>query len=94
MYDAIKRTAPDASPATIALITIAGVANILFAMALFRWKKWGFFGFVASSIVALGTNVFIGLGIAQSVFGLVGIVILYWVLNMGEGNSRAWTRLQ
>ena len=94
MYDAIKRTAPNASPATVAVITIAGVANILFAIALFRWKKWGFFGFVASSIVALATHVFIGLGIAQSLFGLVGIVILYWVLNMGEGNSRAWTRLQ
>lgn len=93
MYDAIKRTAPDASPTTVALITIAGVANIIFAIALFRWKKWGFFGFLASSIVAIATNVFVGLGITQSAFGLVGIVILYWVLNMSDGSTRAWTRL-
>jgi hypothetical protein len=93
MYDSIKRAAPNASPATIALISIAGVANIIFAIALFRWKKWGFFGFVATSVIALVTNLFIGLGIAQSVFGLVGIGILYWVLNIG-GSNKAWTRLQ
>ncbi|MGC1323704.1 MAG: hypothetical protein WA849_16110 [Candidatus Udaeobacter sp.] len=93
IYDSIKRAAPNASPATIALISIAGVANIIFAIALFRWEKWGFFGFVATSVIALVTNLFIGLGIAQSVFGLVGIGILYWVLNMG-GSNKAWTRLQ
>ncbi len=93
MYGSIKRAAPDASPATIALISIAGVANIIFAIALFRWKKWGFFGFVATSVIALVTNLFLGLGIAQSLFGLVGIGILYWVLNMG-GNNKGWPRLQ
>ncbi len=93
MYDSIKRVAPNASPATMALISIAGVANVIFAIALFRWKKWGFLGFVATSVIALITNLFIGVGIAQSVFGLVGIGILYWVLNMG-GSNKAWTRLQ
>jgi hypothetical protein len=94
MYDAIKRSAPDASPASVALITITGMANIIFALALFRGKKWGFFGFVASSLLAFGTNVYIGLGIGPSVIGLAGIGILYWVLNIGDANTRAWTRLE
>jgi hypothetical protein len=94
MYDAIKQTTPGASPASIALIAVAGAANIIFALALFRWKKWGFFGFVASSLLAFCINIYVGLGIAPSVLGLVGIVILYWVLNMGDATTRAWTRLE
>jgi hypothetical protein len=94
LYDAIRRTAPNASPTSVAVITIAAIANIIFALALFRWKKWGFFGFVASSLVAFGTNIYVGLGVVSSLVGLAGICVLYWVLHMGDASTRAWTRLE
>lgn len=81
------------SPVGIGVIVICAVANILFAIALFRWQRWGFYGFIATSAVGLITNLSLGLGIGQSVFGLVGIAILYWVLNMG-GERKAWPRLK
>lgn len=81
------------SPISIGVIVICAIANIIFAVALFRWQRWGFYGFIAASAVALITNLSLGLGIGQSLFGLVGIFILYWVLNMG-GERKAWPRLK
>jgi hypothetical protein len=77
----------------VGVIVICAVANLIFAIALFRWMKWGFWGFCVTSAAALVTNLSIGLGIGQSLFGLIGIGLLYWVLNMGETN-KAWPRLR
>jgi hypothetical protein len=77
----------------IAVIVICAIANLIFAIALFRWMKWGFWGVCVTSVVALITNLSIGLGIGPSLVGLIGIGLLYWVLNMGEAN-KAWPRLR
>ena len=88
----MRQAGLDPSPIGIGVIVACAIANIIFALALFRWKKWGFYGFIGTSIVALITNLMLGLSIAASLFGLVGIAILYWVLNMG-GENKAWPRL-
>ena len=77
----------------IGLITLCAVANIIFAVMLLRWKKFGFFGFCVTSVIALALNLSIGVSIVQSALGLLGIAILYWVLNMGE-EEKAWPRLK
>jgi hypothetical protein len=56
-------------------------------------KKWGFWGFIASSIVALFVNLSIGMGIGQSLLGLVGIALLYGVLHIGKEN-KGWPQLE
>jgi hypothetical protein len=89
----MRQAGLDPSPIGIGVIVLCGIANIIFAIALFRWMKWGFYGFVATSAVALVTNLMMGLSIAASLFGLVGIALLYWVLNMG-GENKAWPRLR
>jgi hypothetical protein len=40
-------------PIGIGVIVICAIANIIFAIALFRWQRWGFYGFIATSAVAL-----------------------------------------
>lgn len=73
---------------------IAGLAllNILFAVALFNWKRWGFYGFVATSLAACALNLYAGLGIFDSVRGLIGIAVLYGVLQIG-GKKSGWAQL-
>lgn len=68
------------------------VLNVLFAGALFAWKKWGFYGFAATTVLIFGINVSIGVGVLQSVSGLLGVVILYAVLQMGDPES-GWDQL-
>ncbi len=77
----------------IAVIVLCAVANIVFALALLRFMKWGFYGFVVTSVVALVVNMSMGLGLFRSLLGLVGIAILYGVLNIGQTN-KAWPRLK
>jgi hypothetical protein len=89
----MKQAGLNISPLMIGLIVICAIVNIACAIALFRWKKWGFYGSVATAVIALIINIAAGLGVAQSLAGLIGIGILYWVLNMG-GEKKAWPRLK
>ncbi len=71
---------------------VLSVFDIICAIALLNWKKWGFWGFCCISLVGLIINLAIGTGVV-SFFGLFGIAILFWVLNMG-GEDKAWTQLE
>ena len=44
------------SPIGIGVIVVYAIINIAFAVALFRWQRWGFYGFIATSAIALITN--------------------------------------
>lgn len=69
------------------------VFNLVCAIALFKWKKWGFWGFIFSNIVAVFFYLAIGVGIWQSLRGLIGIAILYGVLQIG-GDKKGWIQLE
>jgi len=82
------------STSLIVLSGIIGIANIVFSVMLFQWKKLGFFGFILTGIGSLIINLSIGLGIRQSLFGLFGIAILYRVLQIKKDNITAWENLE
>jgi hypothetical protein len=67
--------------------------NVLCVVALFRWKKWGFWGACISSVVALFVNLSVGLGIGSALFGIVGVLLLYGVLHTGK-ESKGWPQLE
>ncbi len=77
----------------IILLGLIGLGNVAFSFLLFRWKRIGFWGFVTTGVGAFIINLSIGLGPAQSVFGLVGIGILYAILQIPEGGVKAWDNL-
>ena len=89
---AIRQTMPHAPDWFLPLMVAAGIFNVVCAIALFKWKKWGFWGFCASSIVALILNISSGIGIPQSLFGLLGLAILFGVLHIGKEN-KGWPQL-
>jgi hypothetical protein len=57
------------------------------------WKKWAFYGFAVTTVLALGVNLSVGLGIGRSLIGLVGIAVLYGVLQIGE-QKKGWNQLE
>jgi hypothetical protein len=69
------------------------VANVAFAVALFLWKRWGFYGFVATSVVGFALNIALGVNVAQALFGVAGVAILYGVLQIGNEN-KGWPQLE
>ena len=76
------------------LLAILGIFNVIFSVLLLKWKKVGFWGFIITSIGALIINLNIGLGIGQSLFGLVGLAVLYGVLQIKKDDVTAWSNLE
>ena len=90
----VQNMSGNISNTMLIVLAILGIANVVFSVMLLNWKKIGFWGFVITSIVVLIINLSIGLGIAQSVLGLLGIVILYAVLQIKRDDVKAWTNLE
>ena len=99
----IKSSLPNA-PQPWAMFTLAGrylaianvviaTANVVFLVALFQWKKWGFFGFVGSTILVMVIGLTIGKPIGRVLLQVLWVVILYAVLQIGK-EKRGWTQLE
>lgn len=88
----IRQQLPNAPEWLFPVMGIGGLFNLGFAIALFKWKKWGFWGFCASSIVAFTLNLTAGLGIGPSMLGLIGVAVLYGVLQIGK-EDKGWPQL-
>lgn len=89
---AIKQNFPSAPGWAFPVLAVMGIANVVCAVALFQWKKWGFFGLLATSIVIFVINLMVGLNIVQAILGLTGFAILYGVLHIGK-ERKGWTQL-
>jgi hypothetical protein len=69
------------------------ILEIICAVALFSWKKWGFWGFCAVNIVGLGVDFFLGISLLWSSITVVtGIIFLFAVLNIGK-EDKGWPQL-
>ena len=91
--EAIRPTLPDAAGWEFPVLILISLFNLVCAIALFQWKRWGFWGFCASSVVALAVNLAVGLGIGPALGGLVGVLLLYGVLHIGKEN-KGWPQLE
>lgn len=75
------------------VLAAMGIVNTVCAVALFQWKKWGFFGFIATSAVTFVINLMVGLSTMKALLGLSGFAVLYGVLQIGKEN-KGWTHLE
>jgi len=89
---AIGQNFPSAPGWTFPVLAIVGIVNVVCSIALFQWKKWGFFGFIVTTIVAFVVNPILGLNIVQALLGLLGVPLLYGVLQIGK-EKKGWTQL-
>ena len=89
---AIKRSSPNIPDWAFPVLIVLVLFNLACAIALLRWKKWGFWGLVASAAVTLGVNLTIGLGLSSAVVGVLGVLFLYGVLHIGKDN-KGWPQL-
>jgi uncharacterized membrane protein (DUF2068 family) len=78
---------------TSPVLAVGAIVNVIFAYALWHWKKWGFYGFIATAALAFAINLKIGASIIQALLGLAGLAILIGVLNIGKEN-KGWTQLE
>src|SRR6266478_76589 len=90
--EAIKRSTPNIPDWAFPVLIVLVLFNLACAIALLRWKRWGFWGLVASAAVTLGVNPTIGLGLSSAIVGFLGVIVLYGVLHIGKDN-KGWLQL-
>lgn len=75
------------------LLPVISILNVVFLFAVYRWKKWGFWGLVGTALVQIPLNLMLGIGMLQSFQGLVGLAILFGLLQLGKEN-KGWSQLE
>lgn len=91
--EAIRRTLQVTPGWGSTVYFVISLFNLVCAIALFQWKKWGFWGFCASSVFALIVNLSVGIEIGEALVGLVGVLLLYGALQIGNEN-KGWPQLE
>jgi hypothetical protein len=90
--ETIRRSLPNAPGWTLPLLIVVSLFNLMCAVALLQWKKWGFWGSCASAVVSLVVNLWLGLGTGVA-GAVVGVLLLYGVLHIGKEN-KGWPQLE
>jgi hypothetical protein len=84
---------PDLPGWYLPVSTAATVFVIIFAVALLKWKAWGFWGLVALEGISVLINIAASGNYWAIPGGLMGVAILVMLLNMG-GENKAWNNLE
>jgi hypothetical protein len=71
------------------------LCNVGCAILLLQWKRLGFWGFIATAAVAFVINITYNIGgVGTHISALVGIAILYGILQIRERNVSAWDNME
>ena len=84
---------PGASEWMFLLLAFVGAFNVVCAIALLQWKKWGFYGFCLMAVIACFINISMGLGIISIIYAPIPVGVLFGMLNIGK-EKKAWPRLE
>ncbi|MEO1052944.1 MAG: hypothetical protein AAFX87_20080 [Bacteroidota bacterium] len=90
----ILRNLPNASFATVFIQAVMAGINVIAAIALLRWKKIGFWGFVCTSLATFAVNVSIGFAVIPATTGLLGAAILFGILQIKQDGKSAWELME
>ena len=89
---AIKRGTPGIPDWAFPVLIVLVLFNLACAIALLRWKKWGFWGLVASAVVTSRYKLDNRLGLSSAIVGFLGVILLYGILHIGKEN-KGWPQL-
>jgi hypothetical protein len=77
----VQDTYPDMPDWALPVLIVFSLANCVFGIALWLWKKWGLYGFAVSSVVAFIVNIMSGIPVFSAIFGFVGLGLLAFLLR-------------
>jgi hypothetical protein len=83
-----------ASSLTWALVPLVFIAlfSVICAILVFRWKKFGFWGYSILGVLVMVINLAMGAG-AISFISLISPAVLFGVLHIGKEN-KGWPQLE
>lgn len=81
------------SPILIGL-GILGIIKVISLVMIWQWQKMGFYGLVATSILAVALGLAIDGDASGIGSGFIGIAIFYAILQAKENGVSAWDNLE
>lgn len=70
------------------------ILDLFFTFFLFKWKKWAFWGALTISVLTFLLNLYVGVEIITSLFGLSGVILLFALLQLKSENVSGWKNLE
>ncbi|MWB92801.1 hypothetical protein GON26_00330 [Flavobacterium sp. GA093] len=70
------------------------ILDLFFTFFLFKWKKWAFWGTLTISVLTFLLNLYVGVEIITSLFGLSGVILLFALLQLKCKNVSGWKNLE
>jgi hypothetical protein len=74
-------------PAMVILVLF----DLACVIALFRWKRWGFWGMCCVTNLAAAVNIALGMRIDIILEGFIGIIVVFILLQIGKKSG--WEQL-
>ena len=92
--DFIAKSLHHPSELIMILYTLVAIINIICVTMILKWKKWAFLGFIITGLIGASLNLYVGSSVFTSFIGLLGIPILYGILQIKKDNISAWDNLE
>ncbi len=87
-------TVPDVAIWLYPIQLIMAILSLVFTIAIFLWKKWGFYGIAVLSGMSLVISVALEFAVVwTSATVLISFALLYGALQVGQDN-KAWPQLE
>jgi hypothetical protein len=93
MQEDILPLFPKLSRNLLLVFVLASLLNVVFAIGVYKWKKWGFWGFCVSALAVFLINIYIGIGPLPALAGLTGVLLLFVALKIGKEKA-GWDQLE
>ena len=72
----IQENLPPIARLAVPVLTFIGLVNIAFLLVIWKWKRWGCYGFCVSTFAVFLYNVIIGVSVVWTLLGLLPIVVI------------------
>jgi hypothetical protein len=79
--DFIKKGMPHAPDWAFPVLTVAGLVNLVFAIGIWNWKKWGVIGSITMAAIIFPLNLYIGVPAFNAIMGLGGPALLIFLVK-------------
>lgn len=76
----LKQSLPTLPGWFIPVMAVLSILIFATAIGIWKWKRWGVYGFVVTSMAIFAVNTIV-IGVFNSSFGLIGVVILLFLIR-------------
>ena len=75
--EVITNVYPKAIAGLLYVLGTVALVNVVLAVGIWNWKKWGVYGFYIMTGMSFVINIYIDVGLVSSLLGLLGAVLVY-----------------